>query len=95
MRKSERRRKKVEKVAMNTQQVHKHIAELTRLINDHDHLYYVLDSPVISDAEFDALRRELNRLEAEYPQLVIPDSPNTRAGRVCCCPSRNPHAQHQ
>ncbi|GIX49337.1 MAG: hypothetical protein KatS3mg131_3548 [Candidatus Tectimicrobiota bacterium] len=56
------------------------IAELTRLINYHDYRYYVLDAPEISDAEYDALRRELNALEAAYPHLVLPDSPNRRVG---------------
>ena len=65
---------------MNEQQAHKRIDELTKSINEHDHRYYVLDAPVISDAEYDALRRELNVLETEYPQLVFPDSPNKRVG---------------
>ncbi len=65
---------------MNEQQVRKRIDELTKSINEHDHRYYVLDAPVISDAEYDALRRELNALETEYPQLVLPDSPNKRVG---------------
>ena len=58
-------------------------AELSRLrdeINYHNYLYHVLDAPVISDAEFDALMRRLRELEAAYPDLVTPDSPSQRVG---------------
>ena len=51
-------------------------AELRR----HERLYYVLDQPEISDAEFDALMIELRRIEADYPELAIPDSPTQRVG---------------
>lgn len=54
--------------------------ELRALIRYHDHLYYVLDRPEISDAEYDALFRELEDLETAYPQLVTPDSPTQRVG---------------
>ncbi|HTV83505.1 MAG TPA: NAD-dependent DNA ligase LigA [Acidobacteriaceae bacterium] len=56
------------------------IAALREKIRHHEHLYYVLDSPTISDAEFDDLMRELKRLEAEHPELVTPDSPTRRVG---------------
>ncbi len=46
----------------------------------HEHLYYVLDQPEISDAEFDALMIELRGIEAEHPDLVMPDSPTQRVG---------------
>lgn len=55
-------------------------AELRRQINYHLYRYHVLDSPVISDAEYDALYGELLALEAEHPELVVPDSPTQRAG---------------
>ena len=55
-------------------------AELRRLIEDYDHRYYVLDAPVVSDAEYDALFRELQQLEAEHPELQAPDSPTQRVG---------------
>lgn len=56
--------------------------ELRDQIRDHEERYYVLDDPAISDAEFDRLLRELERLEATYPDLVTPDSPTQRvAGR--------------
>jgi len=63
---------------------HQPIAEKVEALRDkirhHEHLYYVLDSPQISDAEFDDLMRELQRLEAEHPDLVTPDSPTQRVG---------------
>ncbi|MDR3076661.1 MAG: NAD-dependent DNA ligase LigA [Synergistaceae bacterium] len=52
--------------------------ELRDEISRHDELYYVLDSPEISDHEYDALLRELAALEAAYPELLTPDSPNMR-----------------
>ncbi len=56
------------------------IEELRRLINYHNYRYYVLDQPEISDAEYDALMRELRELEAAFPELVTPDSPTQRVG---------------
>ena len=55
-------------------------AELRREIEYHNYRYYVLDAPVISDAEYDALMRELQALERRYPELVTPDSPTQRVG---------------
>jgi len=54
------------------------IEGLRALIRHHDHCYYVLDRPEISDAEYDALYAELVRLEAENPQLATEDSPTQR-----------------
>lgn len=56
------------------------LAELRREINYHDHRYYVLDDPVISDVEYDRLFRELLVLEDKFPHLVTPDSPSSRVG---------------
>ena len=56
------------------------IAKLRDEINFHLYRYHVLDAPVISDAEYDALYRELLELEAEHPALVTADSPTQRAG---------------
>ncbi len=53
-------------------------AELRAQIAQHDHLYYELDRPSISDAEYDALMGELRELERAHPQLVTPDSPTQR-----------------
>ncbi|HET9360108.1 MAG TPA: NAD-dependent DNA ligase LigA, partial [Vicinamibacterales bacterium] len=59
------------------------IAELRRLIRHHEERYYVANQPEISDAEFDELMQELQRLEADHPELVTPDSPSQRvSGRV-------------
>ncbi len=49
-------------------------------IRRHEHLYFVLDSPKISDAEFDQLMNELKAIEREHPELVTPDSPTQRVG---------------
>ncbi len=51
------------------------IRELRRAIEHHSYRYHVLDDPEVSDAEYDALMRELTSLEAEHPELVTPDSP--------------------
>ena len=55
-------------------------AALTAEIERHNHAYYVLDAPTISDLDFDALMRELKALEAEYPELVTPQSPTQHVG---------------
>ena len=55
-------------------------AGLRETINRHAYLYYVLDQPEIDDAEYDALYRELQTLEAEHPELRTPDSPTQRVG---------------
>ncbi len=49
-------------------------------INEHNYRYYVLDAPVISDAQYDKLLRELQSLEAQHPELITPDSPTQRVG---------------
>jgi DNA ligase (NAD+) len=49
-------------------------------LRHHEHLYYVLDTPAISDATYDALFNELKRLEAAHPELLTPDSPTQRVG---------------
>ena len=56
------------------------ILELRKLIDRANRQYYVLDQPEITDAEYDALFRELVELETEYPELVTPDSPTQRVG---------------
>lgn len=56
------------------------LAELREQINLHNYHYYVLDAPLISDAAYDALLRELRELEADYPELITPDSPTQRVG---------------
>jgi DNA ligase (NAD+) len=56
------------------------IARLRAEIERHNHAYYVLDAPVIPDAEYDKLFRELQTLEAQHPELAAPDSPTRRVG---------------
>lgn len=64
-------------------QVRERHVELCQEISDHDYRYYVLDAPIISDAEYDALMRELREIEAAYPSLRSPDSPTQRvAGQI-------------
>ena len=56
------------------------ISELTTLIRDHQFLYYVLDKPTITDAQFDELLRELTDLEMKHPELRESDSPTQSIG---------------
>lgn len=56
------------------------IKRLREEIQRHEHLYYVLDQPEITDAEYDALMRRLRDLEAQHPDLITPDSPTQRVG---------------
>lgn len=62
------------------QQVRARAEQLREEIEYHNYRYYVLDDPVISDAEYDRLLRELQDLEEKYPELVAPDSPTQRVG---------------
>ncbi len=64
----------------NLAEIKKRIEKLRAEINHHNYLYYVLDSPEISDAEYDRLMRELKKLEEDYPQFLAPDSPTQRVG---------------
>ena len=54
--------------------------ELRAQLEHHNHRYYALDDPEISDSDYDALLNELRELEAENPDLVTPDSPTQRVG---------------
>ncbi len=54
--------------------------KLRETIRHHEHRYYVLDQPEITDAEYDALVRELQQIETEHPDLITPDSPTLRVG---------------
>src|ERR1700683_2510855 len=58
----------------------KKIESLRDKIRHHESLYYVLDSPEISDAEFDKLMQQLKQIESDHPDLVTPDSPTQRVG---------------
>lgn len=56
------------------------IAVLREKINQHNYHYYVLNSPIISDAEYDRLLQQLQKLETQYPEFITPDSPTQRVG---------------
>lgn len=60
------------------EKIRSEIEKLREIIRHHDYCYYVLNSPEISDEEYDALFRKLQELEAKYPELVTPDSPTQR-----------------
>jgi DNA ligase (NAD+) len=61
-------------------QVRQRVKQLHRELHEHNHRYYVLNDPVISDAQYDRLLRELQELESRYPGLITPDSPTQRVG---------------
>jgi DNA ligase (NAD+) len=65
---------------MNEAQAQKRIGKLREKINFHNYRYYVLDHPLISDAEYDQLMRELETLERKFPRLIAPNSPTQRVG---------------
>jgi len=67
-------------MTMQEQQARERLAELRRELNYHDYRYYVLDDPVIADAEYDKLFRELLDIEEQFPGLLTPDSPSQRVG---------------
>lgn len=56
------------------------IDKLREEINHHNYLYYVMNAPEVSDAEYDQLMHTLRDLEKQYPQLITPDSPTQRVG---------------
>ena len=56
------------------------IEHLREELRHHEHLYYVLDSPVLTDHQYDTLMNRLKALEAEHPELITPDSPTQRVG---------------
>src|SRR6266478_1971325 len=67
-------------MAAAAKDVDQKIEGLREKVRYHEHLYYVLDHPEISDTEFDKLMQQLQQLEVEHPQLVTPDSPTQRVG---------------
>ncbi|MCF7827056.1 MAG: NAD-dependent DNA ligase LigA [Candidatus Marinimicrobia bacterium] len=67
---------------MDQQQTLGRIRELTIALNEHNHRYYILDDPIISDAAYDALLRELQDLETQFPELKQTDSPTQRVGSL-------------
>ncbi|MBD2495984.1 NAD-dependent DNA ligase LigA [Nostoc sp. FACHB-280] len=65
---------------IQTQPQLKRIEELRQLLQQASYAYYVLDAPIMEDAVYDQLYRELQQLETQYPELVTPDSPTQRVG---------------
>src|SRR6266436_6358504 len=63
-----------------TKDLEKKIESLREKIRHQEYLYYVLDNPEISDAEYDKLMQQLKALEAEHPELITADSPTQRVG---------------
>ena len=63
-----------------TEDINKQINYLKSVIREHDHRYYVLDDPQISDHEYDSLLRQLKNLEDSHPELITSDSPTQRVG---------------
>jgi DNA ligase (NAD+) len=67
-------------MATGAKDIEKKIEALRDKIRHHEHLYFVLDDPEISDAEFDQLMNQLKKLESEHPELITADSPTQRVG---------------
>ncbi len=65
---------------MNMQEAKRRAAELTELLNYHNHRYYVLDDPEIPDSEYDRMLRELQEIEQAFPELISMESPTQRVG---------------
>ena len=67
-------------VDMRAANLEQEVEKLREALRHHEHLYYVLDRPEISDAEYDAMMRQLQQIEAQHPELLTPDSPTQRVG---------------
>jgi DNA ligase (NAD+) len=65
---------------MERHEAQQRIAALSRELEEHNHRYYVLAAPVITDQEFDRQLKELEALEAQWPDLASPNSPTQRVG---------------
>ncbi|MGA7749694.1 MAG: NAD-dependent DNA ligase LigA, partial [Gallionella sp.] len=65
---------------MANQEIIRRVHKLREEIRFHDYRYYVMDAPIVPDAEYDKLFRELQTLEAQHPELITPDSPTQRIG---------------
>ncbi|MEM1168135.1 MAG: NAD-dependent DNA ligase LigA [Cyanobacteria bacterium P01_H01_bin.35] len=67
-------------MAKLTPEVEQYTQQLREKLQDASYAYYVLDNPIMEDAVYDKLLRELQELESKYPQLIVPDSPTQRVG---------------
>lgn len=72
---------------MNKKEAKQKIAELTEQINEHNHNYYVLNSPTITDFEYDILLQDLAQLEKLFPQFALPNSPTQTVGSDLLSPA--------
>ncbi|PSP15940.1 MAG: DNA ligase, partial [Cyanobacteria bacterium SW_5_48_44] len=61
-------------------EIRQRVEKLRQQLQKADYTYYVLDNPIMEDAVYDRLYRELERLEQQHPELVTPDSPTQRVG---------------
>ncbi len=73
-------KKKADKEDAALSRARVHVEELRAQLNNHNYRYHVLDAPEVSDADYDALMRELQSLEERFPELITPDSPTQRVG---------------
>src|SRR6201989_3720916 len=64
--------------SLNAEEAARRVLDLRHQIEYHNYRYYILDDPQVTDAEYDALYRELRRLEEKFPELITPDSPTQR-----------------
>lgn len=79
--------------ARHDAQISQQIQKLADQIRHHNHLYHTQDAPEISDAEYDVLFRQLEKLESDYPHLKLADSPTTKVGSTRAAAfSSKPHA---
>ncbi|HEY9667390.1 MAG TPA: NAD-dependent DNA ligase LigA, partial [Coleofasciculaceae cyanobacterium] len=67
-------------VAQVTPEIQQRVQELRQLVQKASYAYYVLDNPIMEDAIYDKLYRELQDLETQYPELITPESPTQRVG---------------
>lgn len=67
-------------MVLSKENIKAHILELRKLLSEYSYYYYVLDQPKVPDSEYDRLFRELQDLEAKYPELITKDSPTQRVG---------------
>ncbi len=79
---------------MNIRQAKEKIQELKRIIAENNHRYYVENSPLISDYDYDMLMNELIAIERMYPDLITPDSPTQRVGSDLSAAKKNEFRQY-
>jgi DNA ligase (NAD+) len=80
--------------ALSEEDAARRVADLRHEIEYHNYRYYILDDPQVTDAEYDALYRELKKLEEQFPELITPDSPTQRVS-VGGAVSEFPKVRHE